>query len=760
MVIRGIGLRLDDVRAEINGERIMPAGQPRGGVLRIGGDATEALDLLTRGSVSDWSNATVADYLGQSAHPARALVDLLVGLEGWGFGADSVAIRRRSIQTKCALAVSMVGDKVVGPQDPLMGDCVGGLISAMPRHMRSLSLCELLVRLSEGVHRLPNTDVAEVALDQLLEALDQLRGRALAEELADVTLRISGKERTARIVCKREGWWSGYPMTLQEVAVEEGVTRERVRQICRKARDKLSLVSSSCYMPALDRTLHVLECSVPATVDVVQAALQAQGLIRSSFALPAISNAAEAFGRSFVFRQVESRDGTWVCHLDDDSRVEDDWAMIHSCAVRLVDSQGAVSIAQLQESLRERDQLEVEVAALREMLSATDGVEWLDLGQEWFWVANRGSTRVRLVNLVLKALCVCQALSASDLRAAVGRSRRLANVPPSDVLLALCGRLPQLRVDGDSVSTRCPLDHQVVLRGNELYAVELILQIGPVCRSEEMWQIASAEGINKVGFWLALSDSPAIVRYARSTYGLRGMAAPAVEVWDAANRRITRVDSPHVANGELDDRGAWFVVRVSETCCTSGHVRLPAELRGRFSGSFTVVSRGRQTQWSCTVHDDHVAGIARTLRMSAAEAGDLVLLVVDERAGLLHVLVGGDELALVDDGEVNDLAVVVPPQPAVGQGTMPTESTKRESVQTRQRPDSAAARSPSIDSLVDSIIAVLRGARKPMRVSEIALATSRALGRRVESRDVQVCLGRSLGGRVALVSGTEWILME
>ncbi len=728
--------------------------------MRVGGDAAQALDSLTRGSVSDWSNATIADYLGHSAHPARALVDLLVGLEGWGLGTDSVAIRRRSIQTNCALAQSMVGDIVVGPQDPLLGDCVGGLISAMPRHMRSLSLCELLGRISEGVYRLPGLDVVEVALDQLLEGLDQLRGRTLEDELADITLKLSGKQRTARIVCKREGWRSGYPMTLQEVAQEEGVTRERVRQICRKATEKIVGASSSYYMPALDRTLQVLAESVPATGDTVQVALQAQGVIRGPFTLPALANAATAFGRPFGFRQVASRGGSWICRLDDDALVDDDWSAIHLRALRLVDSQGAVSITQLLEALREQNHLVVDSSDLRAILSTTDGVEWLDSGREWFWMANRGATRVRLVNLILKALCVCQSMSVSELRAAVGRSRRLASVPPTDILIALCERIPQVRVNGESICASVPLDPKDALQGNELYVVDLMRQMGPVCRVEEMWQVASGEGIGKISFWTILRDSPTIVRYAKSTYGLRGVAAPATEVWDAANRRMHRSGGSQVCHGELDAENVWFVARLTEAMSTNGQVRLPLPLQGRFDGTFAVRSRGRATRWSCTVHTTHVSGIGRTLKMAAAEAGDLVLITVDSQDAIVNVVVGGDELSLVDEAGIRDLTSRPLDELSATQGTLDDGPTPVESAPTVcEAPIPVSVRPVPTETIVNAVADILRAAQKPMRTSDIAFLASRTLSIRVDRTDVEYCLKKSLKDRAALVSGSEWILL-
>jgi len=316
-------------------------------------------------------------------------------------------------------------------------------------------------------------------------------------------------------------------------------------------------------------------------------------------------------------------------------------------------------------------------------------------------------------------------------------------------------------VADDVVEATAQLDFRDVLRGTERYLVELMLQMGPVCRVEEMWQMATSDGIGKMSFWVVVGNSPAIVRYAKSTYGLRGMGAPATDVWDVANRHIKRAGSVQLAAGSVDDQVVWFAQRLSNRACDSGQLGIPAELQSRFEGSCSVASHGKRTQWSCAVHDTCITGLCRALRIGGAEAGDVALVAIDPRESLVHVLIGGDELALVDGSEVRDLIAQRPTRVTLQPDTARSGPAQHETASTRSRSHECETPRETPDvAVVAAVVETLQKARQPMRASDIAFSVTRALGIRVDKRDVDYCLKTGLKGRAALVSGTEWVLLS
>jgi len=618
----------------------------------------ETVDVLVASgpTVSRFDQTRVRDLLTAGGDGARALVDVLVSLEYWGFGRDQLWQQRVCLSDMARKAEVLVGDADVASSDPRLGAAIESLRGRLPFHVRSLTIAQASVWLADHAHAITNTDELSQVLCDLVELMESIKAEALSEQV-DQVLRATAKlDRDARILLRRYGLDGRPPATLQEVADEEGLTRERIRQICVRMERQLAKTSGSPYAPALDEVIAVLERAAPLTI---QAALevmreQAPGLDIAS--VGALLEAARLLHRS---TSLELRDGgpiCWVCHADDEVTGDRAAATIRTRAGRLCDSSGATTVEALREALSERDGLETSIEELVTLLPHLPGFEWLDRDLGWFWITGRKVGRNRFFNLLRKGLSVVGRLSLDDVRHALRRSRRLVGpFPPASVLSLMCARYPGFHLEGDYVCSDSELEYKEVLRGTELYIVELLMQLGNVARVEDMWQIAGSEGIGRMSFWVTLQDSPAIMKYARSTYGLRGLPAPATDVWAAANRRIKRANSVLQDWGRHAESACWMVFRLSARAAQSGQVSVPAELNGEISGEYSVCFQRRQIPGVVTIRDTSMWGLRRLFGFAEVEQGDWVLVVVDPQTRILYAQIGDEELSLSDEADIAEL---------------------------------------------------------------------------------------------------------
>ena len=184
----------------------------------------------------------------------------------------------------------------------------------------------------DRLHELENCTVGEMlalsgfgdhCLSDLLRAIDvfdaaaeALNGQALAENIPDKHSvledelddlishasnfrHLSPTDRNVRIAARHYGFDGAGGATLNAVGEAYGLTRERVRQICFRVQREVKYKKGGT--PLLDKAFAVVTERVPSDAEVVEAALQEEGITRSKFRLEGLLKAARLLGREAPF---------------------------------------------------------------------------------------------------------------------------------------------------------------------------------------------------------------------------------------------------------------------------------------------------------------------------------------------------------------------------------------------------------------------------------------------------------------------------
>src|SRR5262249_2415577 len=114
-------------------------------------------------------------------------------------------------------------------------------------------------------------------------------------------------ERNREIVSQRLGLEGQEPSTLQAVADQFGLTRERVRQV--SDRLKARLASRRPSTAALNRAIQLIAKEVPGLADDIEFKLAAEAITSRRFRLEALRNAIEIVGGKppFVVTQLGNK---------------------------------------------------------------------------------------------------------------------------------------------------------------------------------------------------------------------------------------------------------------------------------------------------------------------------------------------------------------------------------------------------------------------------------------------------------------------
>jgi hypothetical protein len=176
---------------------------------------------------------------------------------------------------------------------------------------------EMLALPGFGDHCLSDLLRAIDAFDAGANGLDGLGGadkipeeHSLLEDELDYLIshasnfrRLSPTDRNVRIAAQHYGFDGAGGATLQAVGEVYGLSRERVRQICFRVQRELKY--KKCATPWLDKTFAAVAARLPAAAEVVEAALQENGITRSKFRLEGLLKTARLLGRAAPFSLVE-----------------------------------------------------------------------------------------------------------------------------------------------------------------------------------------------------------------------------------------------------------------------------------------------------------------------------------------------------------------------------------------------------------------------------------------------------------------------
>lgn len=566
----------------------------------------------------------------------RCLVDLLVGLEMWGHGIRVAELPTGPVVQLC----DDIHERLTDRPSPCLGDPrFESVIGPLPHLIMDSRVCTLpqLIDKIPGRLRLLNDEriaQLEKLLLRLRDSLDEAQTMSIEEELDEVANAIARDARRKEMFIARHGLDGSEPQTLDSVGSSYGVSRERVRQILKRPEAKLrALVLSqeracpAVYAPRLDSALDLVRSRDLLSIEAPEA-LRAEGLSEGLFSMESLVEAAALFGR-------ETED------LDDTDELA---VLVRRVALRITSERGALTLTSLAGQLEARFGLSVAEDTIRKLVDADESAFWLDEDAGWLWIPS--AKRQRCLNRARKALCVAESLSFQELRDAIRRDPRMANYsPPSDILRAICSSVDWAIVDGDSVRPLGLLPGHC-LEGTELGVVSILLELGPVMSVQDLWSLAEARGHSRVRFWQVVINSPCIVRYERSIYGLRGRPVSALEVYELVSQLASLRPEGWVARdfGRIDETTAWFVFRLSANTLIRGSLPIPTGFRAELQGSYSLVDDQGTPVGSLTASARTIDGMGPVFRLWNVEADDWLLLLVETQARVITAVVGGMEL--------------------------------------------------------------------------------------------------------------------
>jgi len=302
---------------------------------------------------------------------------------------------------------------------------------------------------------------------------------------------------------------------------------------------------------------------------------------------------------------------------------------------------GVARIGRIDEVLSVKYPDRVGVALVSETLRLLDGFCWLDEASGWFRI--RSISKHGLPKAVDKILAVAGELTVADLRAAVGRNRRMWKVPPPEkVLLEFCRQTPGVRVRRDRIIADPPRNWKKALTGVEAKLVAILKKHGPIMERGALEDLCVGSGMNRFSFHAFIACSPVITQYGHSVYGLLGADVPPRMIDSLIAKRREQRAPTRVLDGfgRTGDGKVWLSYRLSKAASTYAVITVPAALKDVVSGKFQLVTPAGRQVGTLAAKDGRAWGLGAFLRRHGARIDDCLLLTLDLKGRRAVITVG------------------------------------------------------------------------------------------------------------------------
>lgn len=474
------------------------------------------------------------------------------------------------------------------------------------------------------------SDLAKERSKILLAAIDAAP-TCLEADLRRI-VRAVETERNTEALLKLWGWNGNDPRVLESVGQEYELTRERVRQI--EARALKRIATYQFDLSFLRRALSLLKNNVPALDSALSEEICEARISRAPFSVWGLKLAAEIFRLRWPFDAVYVKSKRMLADQGDEPKFRRSLQVLR----RRTSDRGLTNILSLASEAGLEDQ---RIPALKIFIELAASVSWLDDAREWLFLPSL--SRNRLFNLCSKVLAVCPAIRVAELRRAVGKSPRIAMVPPQRILSAFIEKVGLGTVSADGVIVaNAGIQNAPASDSVEGLMISVLDQYGPVMDGETFARRSVDAGVNPISFYIYRANSPLISALGKGVYAKVGAEIAPGTVEDIVGRRNV---APRIwEHGWTPAGRLWFGFELSLQTMTGGGIRIVSFVADLVQGEWNVYLPDDTACGSVTCRDSFIWSFRKAFALLGAEPGDLAAFEFDLQSHTVHVRVGGPEL--------------------------------------------------------------------------------------------------------------------
>lgn len=549
--------------------------------------------------------------------------------------------------------------EIISGGDPRFSDLIPADVDSLAAFSRYV-LAEIVTQRDAGTTQLAlPIDLPDLPHESasLLQWLSEIKTRIkqiemlTLEDLLSQYLRactgFAGQRLDAMLA--RLGWAGSPPTTLEEAGQLLNVTRERIRQIEKKVRNRLP--STPVFAPTLSRAVTALLNAIPIETEKATSLLRERGFSKRKFSPESLLAAATDLGFDPPFAVSTAGALRMVTR----ATYPEHTRLILSIARKKSGASGVASSVDVAAKVTQMTDGMCSSEEVQKTLEAS--AKFSHLTGPWYWATDIPEGRNRLVNICRKMLSATSPISISRLREGVKREYMFRNlsspgrfdlrVPPTEVMRTFLTAHPEFLVDEDMVRPAAPLDYRRELGEVDSVLVD-VLRSNPSAVLDRTSIVSECmrRGLNPLSTNTVMAHSCIVEHVDTNIWALCGadINPAAIEALRKAN--ALRPKEVRIRNYGWTADGRLWIAAFVPPATQAAQIGCPAASREYLAGQKFVASMPDGTPCGTlgVTKDGLIYGFTTFQRLSGWDPGDVIVVEFNLENRTAKLILGNEEL--------------------------------------------------------------------------------------------------------------------
>lgn len=431
--------------------------------------------------------------------------------------------------------------------------------------------------------------------------------------------------------------------TLEEIGQSYGVTRERVRQIVKKDKNKFR-DGISFKLDVFEKIIAHLSTITCESTQSIESAIVEKGFTRHSFELNGLFELEKIVNPPtdrLSDLEIDRLPGTDIWYLFRGD-MRKNLRAIRLEIKRQSSNQGYAKISDVLSFCLEKS-IDISQNKLISALKETDDLRFLNSEEDAFVIVG---VRNRLFNGISKCLLTHRPLKAVRIKDGLRRYARLTQIPTTSELLEFSKIHPDLRAEDNQISWSSEFDFSDIASDAETQFINAFDDASEIMTFKALQAKCLRQGMNPTTFYLYTRQLPCLESDGYGRFALRGCPGDPFNL-DRSSAGFSGEASlqtlRNMKEGVTQEGHYWLAFVLDDKISKSGAFIASSRLTELLNQPRNIESISGEFYGKTALIGQGVSGFKQAFLANGAEEGDMIIVVYNVDQKKVMVALGSDD---------------------------------------------------------------------------------------------------------------------
>ncbi len=186
------------------------------------------------------------------------------------------------------------------------------------------------------------------------------------------------------------------------------------------------------------------------------------------------------------------------------------------------------------------------------------------------------------------------------------------------------------------------MDYEEILGSNEWLMISILKEYGPILDYYKFRSLCLDYGMKESTFYMYLSNSPLLAKYAPLVYGIRGLKIMPGKIEDLKkDHKPKKVLKDY---GWTEDGKIWIAYEISDSILRMGNVSIPTSMKPYIEDNYSLKTADNVLIGELRIKESTGWGLKDFFNRRGGEVGDFLVIELNNKKNEGKVYLGNYEL--------------------------------------------------------------------------------------------------------------------